>query len=590
MSGCPDGDYTGLYCETAIHSVSTSNDRRYYNGSQLKSGAGANSRNTFDTCSTAIYSYTTLTTVNNNKVKNTNIGVYCREATSGSYVINSAFNNTSAGIKFINILPLIKKITIKYDSILNPTCGIYLSNVTSHATNLLIKTTVSNNYITNVKNSSVYGIRLEKCNYIEAYCNKIARTAIPATAYRLLIRGIHIEQCENALIHDNTSERIGLSIKGAGSLLGTQFKCNTSNGSYNGFYFDAAYNSVQTAISKQGDSTHPWDNKWYYYSTYYGIDGPYNATPKKWFYRNSAPYIPTEPFSLVQYIQLTPAVNPVAVNCASCTYGYLMAGNSLENTNQAIDPESEEPDYNEMDAIMNESNNYNELDESFKYFEKQYAYDVLANTENLDEASGEFLEELKNGNIGKFEKVYGMIQNEQYDSAAMLNSSILPINQLEANRKWVNNVYFDYVVPQVEIPQNVITELENLASSSPFVNGDAVYTARAIVRYTEIEVPTKGMEIIPEADSVKAELIAIKVYPNPANDYITVEVVGNADKSIKFVITNTLGIKVFEKLLNNSNSVNKIDIHQLKQGFYIYEALFEITGESIFKGRIVLTR
>ena len=209
MSGCPDGDYTGLYCETAIHSVSTSNDRRYYNGSQLKSGAGANSRNTFDTCSTAIYSYTTLTTVNNNKVKNTNIGVYCREATSGSYVINSAFNNTSAGIKFINILPLIKKITIKYDSILNPTCGIYLSNVTSHATNLLIKTTVSNNYITNVKNSSVYGIRLEKCNYIEAYCNKIARTAIPATAYRLLIRGIHIEQCENALIHDKTTKAIG---------------------------------------------------------------------------------------------------------------------------------------------------------------------------------------------------------------------------------------------------------------------------------------------------------------------------------------------------------------------------------------------
>ncbi|HOH84418.1 MAG TPA: hypothetical protein PLI16_07380, partial [Bacteroidales bacterium] len=232
----------------------------HYNPSQLISGAGANSRNTFDTCSTAIYSYKTLTKVNNNKVKNTHIGVYCREATTSSYVINSTFkNNISIGVEFINILPLLKKITIKNDSILDPTMGIYLSNITSQPTNPALKTTVSNNYITNVKNSSVYGIRLEKCDYVEAYCNKITRAAIPATAYRLLIRGIQIEQCANALIHDNTSERLGLSVKGAGSLLGTQFKCNTSDGSYIGFYFDAAYGTVQTALSSQGIATLPND-------------------------------------------------------------------------------------------------------------------------------------------------------------------------------------------------------------------------------------------------------------------------------------------------------------------------------------------
>ncbi len=223
--------------------------------------------------------------------------------------------------------------------------------------------------------------------------------------------------------------------------------------------------------------------------------------------------------------------------------------------------------------------------------EKYNAYHKLdANTTSLNAQTGQYYYDLKNGNIAKFDEIYRKIEAGDINNASLLNNQIAPVNNIEQYRKWVNAVYFDYIVTQNEIPQNIIDDLETLASSSPFVNGDAVYTARAIVGYTEIEVPTKGMEITPDADSVKTEQIAIKVYPNPATDIITVEIVGNAEKSIKFVMTNTLGIKVFEKLLNTSNPVNKINIHQLKQGLYIYEALFEITGESIYKGRIVITR
>jgi len=587
MSGCPDGDYTGLYCETAIHSVSTSNDRRYYNGSQLKSGAGANSRNTFDTCSTAIYSYTTLTTVNNNKVKNTNIGVYCREATSGSYVINSAFNNTSAGIKFINILPLIKKITIKYDSILNPTCGIYLSNVTSHATNLLIKTTVSNNYITNVKNSSVYGIRLEKCNYIEAYCNKIARTAIPATAYRLLIRGIHIEQCENALIHDNTSERIGLSIKGAGSLLGTQFKCNTSNGSYNGFYFDAAYGASQTKISDQGISTLPNDNKWYNVPTnFYCIDAAtgFSITPlKRWYYRSvGTQYNPTISSNANYGINKFSAGNPTQSSCSSCgTIG--MSGSAstftLSETTNTLDSA-------EMSGIVNESNNYTELDVSFKYFEKQYAYHKLdANIAELNALTEQYYYDLKNGNIGKFDDVYRNTELGNIDDAMLLNNQIVPLNYIEQYRKWVNSVYFDYIVPQKVIPQATINDLQTLASTSPFVNGDAVYTARAIVGYTEPVVIPKNLE----NDDNNSSDITVKIYPNPAENNINVELSGIATRQFRFVIRNILGVKLLEKQIGGNESLISIDISNLNNGLYLYE-IINIKGLNIKNGRLVISK
>jgi hypothetical protein len=577
--GGPNGDYTGLYCETAIHSVSTSSDRYHYNFSQLKSGAGANSRNTFDTCTNAIYTYTTLTTVNNNKVKNTNIGVYCREATTGSYVINSAFkNNTLVGIKFINILPLTKKITIKYDSILDPTSGIYLSNITS-AVNPTARSVVSNNYISNAKNTSVYGIYLEKCDRIEAYCNMVTRITIPSTAYRLYIRGIQISQCENALIHDNTSERIGLSIKGAGSLLGTQFKCNTSNGSYNGFYFDAAYNSVQTAISKQGDSTHPTDNKWTFVSGYYGIDGTY-STPgqKKWFYRNvggTPTYIPTEGSNLIGKIILSQAYLPVAPNCTTCTYGYMMAGNSIPIDSPTSNSLSTNSDLSEMDAIMNESNSYNELDESFRYFEKQYAFHKLdANNQSLNETTGNYYYDLKNSNIGRFENVYSRVVEGHIEDAKMLNAQISPTNTIEQYRKWVNAVYFDFIVPQKPIPQNTIDELNTLASTSPFVNGDAVFSARAIVGYTEPLINTKSIEQEDPTNEPKSDsLITINVYPNPAENIINVELRGINEEKCKFVIRNVLGIALIEKEIKADGTVTSIDISKLQNGLYLYEVL-----------------
>jgi len=403
-------------------------------------------------------------------------------------------------------------------------------------------------------------------------------------------RGIQIEQCANALIHDNTSERLGLSVKGAGSLLGTQFKCNTSDGSYNGFYFDAAYGTSQTAISKQGDSTHPWDNKWYPYSgSYYGIDGPtYNAPLKKWFYRNSGQYIPTINPSLAQYISITLAVNPVAVNCQSCTYGYMMAGSSMFSTTQSIVQSGSTVDNNEMDGIINESNNYNEMDESFKYFEKQYAYHKLdENTESLNAQTGQYYYDLKNGNIGKFDEIYRKIEAGDINNASLLNNQIAPVNNIEQYRKWVNAVYFDYIVIQKEIPQNIIDDLETLASSSPFVNGDAVYTARAILGYTEI-LPenNKSLEKQNEENTHAGTIV---VYPNPANDEVFVLLDGYENgQKIEVELYNILGTLIINKQVISSNEAISICTAKIPAGSYIL--VLKTASKTLYKNRLVVIK
>ena len=587
------GDYYNLQCETAIHCAAIYRDA-YHIVSKIVCGAGANSSNIFDTDKSAIYTYNIITGVNYAKVTGTGTGVYAREPILGSYVTNSTFKtNISAGVQFISVLPLYNRITVKYDSILNPTMGVKLMNIRSHPSFLAFKTIVSNNYITNIKNSPVWGLWFEKCDNIEAYCNMIHRASLPPTNYQLFINGITIYHSVSAKIHDNTSENIGVSIRGNGSLLGTQFKCNTSDGSYNGFYFDDFVN-VQTILSDQGTLNSPNDNTLYNDVTnYFRIDGTYTGVTVDWYYRNLlSEYLPNKPIYLNNII-LTPAVNPIAVNCQNCTYGPLMAGNSNPTINEISGTSPTGINNNEIDAIINESNNYNEFDELFKYFEKQYAYQKLEENQlELTTTLRNYYYSLKNSNIGKFDQIYREIENNNIENAKTLNNQISPVNNIEINRKWVNSVYFDYIVPQKAIPQNIIDELETLASTSPFVNGDAVYSARAIVGYTETEtiVNPKSLEQgNTNNDNSNKHDITVNVYPNPAENNIYVELKGKNGDFNRFILRNMLGIKLIEKEIKDDRNKLTINTSKLNNGLYIYEVL-NSDGISIKSGRLVISK
>ena len=235
---------------------------------------------------------------------------------------------------------------------------------------------------------------------------------------------------------------------------------------------------------------------------------------------------------------------------------------------------------------MNGNKNYNELDESFKYFEKQYAYHMLdANTTSLTAQTGQYYYDLKNSNIGKYDEIYRKIEEGDITNASLVNNQIAPVNSLEQYRKWVNAVYFDYIVTQKEIPQNIIDDLETLASSSPFVMGDAVYTARAIVGYTESVVNPKSLEQENDANS-SSEIIA-KVYPNPANDKLFIEIKAAGDEKLNFVLLNSLGVKLKEVSLQK-NTV--IDVSRLSNGLYFYQILCTFNKEISGKGHFVISR
>jgi len=127
--------------------------------------------------------------------------------------------------------------------------------------------------------------------------------------------------------------------------------------------------------------------------------------------------------------------------------------------------------------------------------------------------------------------------------------------------------------------------LQTLASTSPFVNGDAVYTARAIVGYTEPVVIPKNLE----NDDNNSSDITVKIYPNPAENNINVELSGIATRQFRFVIRNILGVKLLEKQIGGNESLISIDISNLNNGLYLYE-IINIKGLNIKNGRLVISK
>lgn len=392
-----------------------------------------------------------------------------------------------------------------------------------------------------------------------------------------------MNQCINGKVRDNTTIKLGIGIKCAGSLLGTQFKCNTSNGNYNGFYFDAAYNSVQTVTSDQGTFGFPNDNQWYNVpGGYYMIDAGigFSQPTKYWYYRNSPAYNPSISSDAYNGFNKSLSSNPLGSGCTSCGGTLSLAiSDAASSSNAASNTE-------ELNGIINGSNDYDALDASFKYFEKQYAFSKLSGLSTIASSSqSNYLETLKSSNVGLFDKMYIQIQTGNYDSAVILNQSISPENEIETQRKWVNQVFLDYVVPQIPIPQLVIDELETLASSSPFVEGDAVYTARAIVNYQEEELwSPKSMEF--PVDTTASEILQIRVYPNPANDYLYIDISGKIENVIEFSIVDMIGVRQKSLIIKDNSSV--LNIQDLNPGIYSYQA--KCPNDRFFTGKLIISK
>jgi len=594
--------FTTQYCETAIFSIYYNPDGLLLNGSSLTCGGNSTTtRNTFDTCNMAIYTYFTTSKLTKNKIYNTNTGIKVRDVRAGSYISHSLMKtNTPVGIQVINTVPTLTRVTVMYDTILDPSNGIYLSNITSHATIALLKSVVRNNYVTLNKTGFIYGLRLENSNYINAYCNKVKRSTLVPVADSLKQIGIQLEHCSSAYIHDNSFSKLSLGIKCSGNLSNAKLKMNNIDSCYHGFYFATAYSGNGTVLTDQGTAYWPFDNK---FSEYPGKPIEYRyggalpgAISINWWYKYPPLYykisIPSgHPLNPKIVPQLTTG-NDTAINCGSQPQGLMGSGTSGSGISNSSGSST---DAQALDIAFNESYSFGEINEPMKYILQDNAYNILSNMEQQPTPANSALmqqyntiySQLTSGNIGKFSRVLSLIDAGQIADAGSVNAGIVPTNTIESNKQFAYRVYFNYVLPQIEIPAAEVEQLQLIADTPPCIGGGGVFVARAILGYTEPFISeNKSLTQQSSDDDTEGTVV---VYPNPTDDEVNILLDGyQSGQQIYAGLYSLVGTPVLEKLLTCGYETVSISLGNLPAGCYIF--VLKIKDKTIYNNRLVIIR
>jgi hypothetical protein len=230
--------------------------------------------------------------------------------------------------------------------------------------------------------------------------------------------------------------------------------------------------------------------------------------------------------------------------------------------------------------------------------------------------------------IGKIALLYDSSTNASNDSlryavAMAANTLISSANQWEMNEKLVNDMWlYLYRNPVDSVDSNIVYDLQALASSCPFVEGLAVYRARALWSLWEpnavfddrllcIQGQNKNQDNSNiDIDSLLESQIkeqrghaqqgnalnethklllgannsTIKLYPNPAENYIIIEY----DEQVngELIISNNIGQVVMETLLGEGKRKVQLQLKDVAIGLYYYKIKFE-NKEAVGKLNII---
>jgi hypothetical protein len=199
------------------------------------------------------------------------------------------------------------------------------------------------------------------------------------------------------------------------------------------------------------------------------------------------------------------------------------------------------------------------------------------------------------------------------DSATISNPSVWQLKLIEAkiannnlsnntvfstNAKWINEIKLQ----QLQFGLDSITtlqwmQIENLANSCPYFDGDAVYKAREIIAfkkpanyYNDLRIcNTQGYYKTNNQSSLDLQLKQLNeivnaknnygnafsndgfIYPNPASREINLKYNLQKEETSELIIYNLLGEKINIIKVKNEYELKRIDISNIFAGLYTYK-------------------
>jgi len=190
------------------------------------------------------------------------------------------------------------------------------------------------------------------------------------------------------------------------------------------------------------------------------------------------------------------------------------------------------------------------------------------------------------------------IITDNLTNASYVNDLVVDGELPEINTTTINNIEIDYI----ETGQDKQVLIDNyngllaIANQCPYVGGAAVERARSFLSiindsinyYDDYVCLQSGVYRISKVDSLIQNNNNIIVRPNPANDKITVELIGKYNGICRIELINTLSKTVFKEEISCNEKARTINISQIAQG--IYSINVYINGERKLINRIAIIK
>lgn len=169
------------------------------------------------------------------------------------------------------------------------------------------------------------------------------------------------------------------------------------------------------------------------------------------------------------------------------------------------------------------------------------------------------------------------------ETAIEKNENWITENLHESNRKTVNSIYLNSVAIGEAISEEDRSTLETIALTTPYLSGNAVYTARVLtgIDPTDYGISYRTAEVHPSPD-------VISIYPNPSSGMLSVSFENNSKNNRIFHCYDLLGKLLLSQSISAGNQEAQFDLSALSNGIYLIQ--IEEDGVQLLQEKLILAK